>query len=1189
MYRRITMLQLALAAVVSSSAMASKPALPEIEVQKVVGVPADPQPLEPIAEQPVPGPDLPDLTPTPMRIHRKEDGGVSRSQREMISFDLRTRIARRQPAAPDLPGATQEVTQGGRGELLQPEAELAKDFSGLVLIPHPELGIYPRHVRITMKFRNQNGVEYGGACSGTLIDPKHVITAGHCIYSQEDDDGVAVDDWAYDVKVWPGYNNGASEIGSARGVQLHSWTGWTDDFDYDHDIAIIDLDRPVGALTGWRAFGHNPDFAWYETGTWWRFSYPGSDFYDNPVYDGQQMYLNVGTYDFDDDPRIGYDRDMYKGTSGSGAVRDNAVYAVVSHGELGGSYIYSWDTRITSGKFNDIHSFLNADRPATVDLVALDVQTEETGDVAGNAIDGLTFLAHNYSTVAFDGTVYYAVYLSSNATISSGDHYVTSGSASVNLGPLGSARIDASATAYVPQLPGDSYTLGVIITNSDANSGNNTTQGDDTAPFGVFCQVQGAPVLASPDHLHPCIPTSVTLEWAPVPGVGVQYQLEFGLNPNGGAIYNTSSTQYLATGLQPGSSYYWRVRATAPCGAYGQWSPLRTFWVQGILNDVSRNEPAPDRTCLDTTVQFTWDHKPQASLYRIWIMDLAGGNNYYVDSSTTSAQYSGLIPGTRYFWAIKARDACGNWGEFGERSAFYIKAPAALTPVQVSPAAAAFTGADVLFSAQAHQLTSGHEFEIQTAAGQPAYQQQVAGDALWVLSMAEGAYRWRVRAQTCTTGGDVWGPWTGWRNFTVDRTGPQFVAPPTSTSHTVGVWSTASGVGVQWQPATDNHGVSTYWVAWDQNPDTVPDGAMAIAGTSAAWSFVEGDNNWFHIVAVDLVGNISAPHHLGPFRIDQSAPASPVLTASVPSGGYVNANDLTVSWSAVTDAGSGVAGYSVAWSTSNSYQVDNTVDTTALSSTLAGVSEGARHFYIKAVDNLGNATAQQRYTITVDRTAPWVQLWEPNGGEVYPSGSTVGIDFMTNDNLGPATLCIEHAYSVDGGSRWYDIVFEATGPGGTPTQCNGTNGPGAPNNTWWDVPWVPPGSQVLYRVTAIDRAGNRGERVSQNPFTIEVATGVQDLPAVTAFDLAPNSPNPFNPRTTIRFSLAAAADVRLTIFDARGRLVRTLVDDHRQGPSQHEAVWDGTDDRGTALPSGVYVYHLQAGEFTQSRPMILVK
>jgi len=87
-----------------------------------------------------------------------------------------------------------------------------------------------------------------------------------------------------------------------------------------------------------------------------------------------------------------------------------------------------------------------------------------------------------------------------------------------------------------------------------------------------------------------------------------------------------------------------------------------------------------------------------------------------------------------------------------------------------------------------------------------------------------------------------------------------------------------------------------------------------------------------------------------------------------------------------------------------------------------------------------------------------------------------------------------------------------------------------------------------------------------------------------------NKPNPFNPVTTISYSIPAGQSrhVTLSVYDIRGSLVSKLVDRH-QSTGYYTALWNGTDDTGNTVSSGVYIYKLQAGSFTKVRKMMLVR
>ncbi len=101
-------------------------------------------------------------------------------------------------------------------------------------------------------------------------------------------------------------------------------------------------------------------------------------------------------------------------------------------------------------------------------------------------------------------------------------------------------------------------------------------------------------------------------------------------------------------------------------------------------------------------------------------------------------------------------------------------------------------------------------------------------------------------------------------------------------------------------------------------------------------------------------------------------------------------------------------------------------------------------------------------------------------------------------------------------------------------------------------------------------------------------TGVPEEPAAFALRLEQNLPNPFNPKTAIRFSLPSAGEATLRIFDASGRRVATLVEGP-QTAGNHEVVWSGRSDDGQPMASGVYFYRLQSGDVEQTRKMLLLK
>jgi hypothetical protein len=92
----------------------------------------------------------------------------------------------------------------------------------------------------------------------------------------------------------------------------------------------------------------------------------------------------------------------------------------------------------------------------------------------------------------------------------------------------------------------------------------------------------------------------------------------------------------------------------------------------------------------------------------------------------------------------------------------------------------------------------------------------------------------------------------------------------------------------------------------------------------------------------------------------------------------------------------------------------------------------------------------------------------------------------------------------------------------------------------------------------------------------------------TDYSLGHNYPNPFNPSTNIPYALPSSEQVSIKIFNLQGQLVRTLVDRHQEA-GNHIAVWDGRDNNGIPMASGIYFVRMQAADFGKVHKMTLLK
>jgi hypothetical protein len=143
------------------------------------------------------------------------------------------------------------------------------------------------------------------------------------------------------------------------------------------------------------------------------------------------------------------------------------------------------------------------------------------------------------------------------------------------------------------------------------------------------------------------------------------------------------------------------------------------------------------------------------------------------------------------------------------------------------------------------------------------------------------------------------------------------------------------------------------------------------------------------------------------------------------------------------------------------------------------------------------------------------------------------------------------------------------------------------------IPAQASGTRVDYYIHAADNAGRaegmpRPEPAAWYSFVVTLpATDAAALPGGDAV-LAANAPNPFHTATRFSFALKYEDHVRLVIYDAQGRRVRTLVD--RTLPAGSHAVdWDARNEAGEAMAAGTYFYRLQLPSLTYTRKSVLAK
>lgn len=150
-----------------------------------------------------------------------------------------------------------------------------------------------------------------------------------------------------------------------------------------------------------------------------------------------------------------------------------------------------------------------------------------------------------------------------------------------------------------------------------------------------------------------------------------------------------------------------------------------------------------------------------------------------------------------------------------------------------------------------------------------------------------------------------------------------------------------------------------------------------------------------------------------------------------------------------------------------------------------------------------------------------------------------------------------------------------------------------------DVPWLDEGDwHNIFDQSILTVSGKVVDNMTLPAYTAWVFSNVPDsslLPIENSkqnlpirFAVSQNFPNPFNPNTTIKFDLPQQEYIRMEIFNILGQRVRMLVGDMYPAGS-YQIWWDGKNDEGILLGSGIYILYFNAGDFVQKRRMVLLK
>jgi hypothetical protein len=431
-----------------------------------------------------------------------------------------------------------------------------------------------------------------------------------------------------------------------------------------------------------------------------------------------------------------------------------------------------------------------------------------------------------------------------------------------------------------------------------------------------------------------------------------------------------------------------------------------------------------------------------------------------------------------------------------------------------------------------------------------------------------------------------------------------YAADPISGAYVGGIPYTPHRAGAAGDEINPNDVGGDAVVHWRNNEATADDIGIRFTGSGPVGN--PGDAVWGG-QPTKIVGNFYEWAHLNVANPNDGTRADvldktliwlighdhPDVTVVAPNGGEVfAAGPVSISWTESADGGHAIASRAIYYSSNGGESwtlITSSPGTSPYSWNIAGLPNGNQYrVRVSVVDN-GSPVLSRRDDSNANFT-----LNVPGGdvlGPVVVAGSiqvdpnpiraaeSTDLDAIVTDQNTGASNVTQAEWSFGAAPAPPGTGTAMTGAFGTVTVAvSATIAPGTLN----------PGQVTLW-VRGRDAAGQWGNASRLDVQVNAGTTGVAIPGAPTAvFALAQNSPNPFNPTTAIRFSLAAESEVRLAIYDVAGRSVRTLVDG-RLPAGGNEAVWDGRDDRGLPVASGLYFCHLVTPERTAMRKMVMLK
>gem|GEM_PF-173882 len=666
----------------------------------------------------------------------------------------------------------------------------------------------------------------------------------------------------------------------------------------------------------------------------------------------------------------------------------------------------------------------------------------------------------------------------------------------------------------------------------------------------------GKPVITNPENEQQNVPLNIVFEWQPVSNADT-YEIEI-RNADTDEINETESgladNRFVGSNLDLETEYKWRVRAENSFGT-GDWTSFSTFTTLPEVPDaILPGLPEDSATDVSTSPVLTWNENSAATTYEIHLAtnpEFTENLKVKDEVESLSVQFVGLSANTEYYWRVRGSNVSGDgiWSATRSFTTSSVGTPDLVTPINNSSDVALDTELKWNTAANAEnytiQISKESDFKIRA-------EQTAVTDTIYAPDFLERntTYYWRVRSKSS----EFESAWSATGIFSTPfdaPTKPSLISPVNNEEDIADVvlfdWSETERTFWYQIQISENNGFSSPTIDSTNITENELELNDKLNRNTAYFWRVRAINSSDSSAWSDTLSFSTLPEI--PNAPIQVSPADSVTDLST---------DLTFKWRDAEISSDYRFQLSV---TKNFYEKTDTLIKSDTSFTVSDLKFNQTYYWRVQTINKGGVSKWSK--VRLFKT----QVDLPGIPELIAPQAHISVDpFVNRFVWSKADRASTYRFQLSNTSGFESVLKDSSG---------------FVIQTLENVP-LPENTTLFWRVQANNKAG-AGAWSAVQEIKTSIATSIESEALPKNYAMDQNYPNPFNPSTTIKYALPKAERVSITVFNMIGQKVAVLVD-KRQEAGFHSITFNASN-----LASGMYIYRIKAGSFSQIKKLTLIK